>query len=149
MLTTLSRTVRFTLVLVLGLVGSARAGILTPDEAKALADAGALTIVDVRLPMEWAETGRPAGALGVSLQDPATFQVRPDFVAELLRRLDGDRDRPIALICATGQRSTFATKLLQGAGFTNVQNIAEGVLGGPNGPGWLQRGLPVQAYRAP
>lgn len=122
----------------------ARAEVLTAAEAKALAARGALTIVDVRLPVEWAATGLPEGAEGLSLQDSSTHELRGDFVADVLRAVGGDKDRPIALICARGSRSAFARTLLAEAGFTAVHDISEGVVGGPNGPGWLQRDLPTE-----
>jgi rhodanese-related sulfurtransferase len=118
--------------------------VLTPGEAKARADAGELTIVDVRLPAEWAETGLPEGAEGISFQDPETLEVRPGFAPDVLRALEGRRDRPIALICARGNRSAAATELLARAGFTSVLDISEGMIGGANGPGWLERGLPTE-----
>lgn len=123
---------------------SGRAEVLSPPQAKARAAAGELTIIDVRLPMEWAETGLPTGAQAISLQDPKTFAPRTDFVEDVVEALDGDRDRPIALICARGNRSAFARELLASAGFSNVHDIGEGVVGGPAGPGWLERGLPTE-----
>ena len=126
------------------LVWPAAAQELTAGDAKARADRGELTIIDIRLPVEWAETGLPAGAEGVSLQDPKTFEPRPGFVEDVLRALGGDRDAPIALICARGNRSAFARALLAAAGFTAVHDISEGVIGGPNGPGWLRRDLPTE-----
>jgi len=121
----------------------ARAEMLTAEEAKALAARGALTIVDVRLPVEWAATGLPEGAKGVSLQDSLTHEVRSGFLDDVLRAVGGDTARPIALICARGNRSAFARDLLAAAGFTRVDDIGEGVLGGASGPGWLARGLPT------
>lgn len=120
---------------------------LTPDQARAQAAAGALTIVDIRLPMEWAATGLPADAKGVSLQDPASLAVRPGFVDDLLRAVGDDRNAPIALICARGNRSALALQLLARRGFTNVHDISEGMVGGPNGPGWLARDLPIEPCR--
>lgn len=126
------------------LVWPAAAEVLTSEEARVRAARGELTIIDIRLPMEWAETGLPAGAEGVSLQDRKTFDVRPGFVEDVLRLLEGDRDATIALICARGSRSAFARALLAEAGFTAVHDISEGMVGGPNGPGWLQRDLPTE-----
>jgi rhodanese-related sulfurtransferase len=126
----------------------ARAEVLTAEQAKALAARGALTIVDVRLPSEWAETGLPEGAQGVSLQNPLTHEVRGDFVADVLRALGGSEDQPIALICARGNRSAFARELLVEAGFTRVDDVSEGMVGGANGPGWLARGLPTEPCKA-
>ncbi|HSA81667.1 MAG TPA: rhodanese-like domain-containing protein [Geminicoccaceae bacterium] len=141
---------RFCLILAALLLAPAlaRAEVLTAEEANARAARGALTIVDVRLPVEWAATGLPEGAEGVSLQDPATHEVRGDFVAAVLHALGGDKDRPIAVICARGNRSAFARDLLAEAGFTRVDDISEGMVGGPNGPGWLARGLPTAPCRS-
>jgi rhodanese-related sulfurtransferase len=126
----------------------ARAEVLRAEEAQALAARGELTIVDVRLPSEWAETGLPEGAEAVSLQNPLTHEVRGDFVADVLRALGGSKGRPIALICARGNRSAFARDLLAEAGFTSVHDVSEGMVGGPNGLGWLARGLPTEPCRS-
>jgi rhodanese-related sulfurtransferase len=117
---------------------------ITPRAAHRDAAAGELTIVDVRLPMEWAKTGLPENARGVSLQDPETFKVRAGFVADLLAAVGADKTAEIALICASGSRSSFAQQLLKTEGFTNVHDISEGMLGGPTGPGWLARELPTE-----
>lgn len=117
---------------------------LSPEEAYRAARQDALTIVDVRLPMEWAATGLPEGALGVALQNPDTFDVRPGFVTDLLAAMGGEKDAEIALICARGNRSSFTQQLLEAEGFSNVHDVSEGVLGGPNGPGWMARDLPTE-----
>jgi rhodanese-related sulfurtransferase len=143
----LSTTILIVAALLL-LPGAARAEVLTAEAAQALAARGALTLVDVRLPSEWAETGLPEGAEGVSLQSAATHELRSGFVDDVLRAMGGDRDRPIALICARGTRSAFARELLAAAGFTRVDDVGEGMLGGPNGPGWLARGLPTEPCRS-
>lgn len=49
-----------------------------------------------------------------------------------------DRDRPIVTICRAGGRSAQATVLLQRAGFTQVANLAGGMLR------WRAQGLTVQ-----
>jgi rhodanese-related sulfurtransferase len=121
----------------------ARAEILTPDDARSLAERGDLTIIDIRLPVEWQRTGLPEGALAISLQDQ-TLQPRADFVADVMRALADDPSRPIALICARGHRSAFAQQLLTDSGFTEVHDISEGMLGGEYGPGWLARALPTE-----
>jgi rhodanese-related sulfurtransferase len=36
-------------------------------------------------------------------------------------------------------------KYLQEQGFTQVYNIKEGMVGSGGGPGWIKRGLPVEA----
>jgi rhodanese-related sulfurtransferase len=121
----------------------ARAEVLTPDEARSMAERGELTIIDVRLAVEWQRTGLPEGALAISLQDQ-TQQPRDDFVADVLDALANDPSRPIALICARGHRSAYAQQLLAANGFTQVHDISEGMLGGEYGPGWLARSLPTE-----
>ncbi|MGH6914711.1 MAG: rhodanese-like domain-containing protein [Geminicoccales bacterium] len=116
---------------------------MTPYEAKELAERGELTIIDVRLPAEWARTGLPEGALAISLQDQ-TLQPRADFVADVRRGLADDVDRPIAVICASGHRSAYAKEVLTAGGFTRVHDISEGMLGGEYGPGWLERELATE-----
>jgi rhodanese-related sulfurtransferase len=122
---------------------SAHADVLTPDEARAMAGRGELTIIDIRLPVEWERTGLPQGALAISLQDQ-TLQPRGDFVADVLAALAHDPGRPIALICARGHRSAYARQLLLESGFSQVHDISEGMVGGEHGPGWLARALPTE-----
>jgi rhodanese-related sulfurtransferase len=119
------------------------AEVLTPDEARTMAERGELTIIDVRLPVEWERTGVPQGALAIALQDQ-TQQPRGDFVADVLAALDNDPTRPIALICARGHRSAFAREWLLQSGFSQVHDISEGMIGGEYGPGWLARALPTE-----
>jgi rhodanese-related sulfurtransferase len=126
-----------------GVPMSADADVLTPDEARALAARGELTIIDIRLPAEWQRTGVPQGALAIALQDQS-LQPRADFVADVLQALANDPGRPIALICARGQRSAWARQLLLASGFSQVHDISEGIVGGEHGPGWLARALPTE-----
>lgn len=119
-------------------LAGAEPGILAAPEAHAQINDGTLTLIDVRRPSEWAATGMPEGAVGVTLQDR-------DFVAQVLAALDGDRHAPVALICRTGRRSQNAARQLEAAGFTAVYNVREGVAGRRGaGPGWLARSLPVE-----
>ena len=117
--------------------------VLTPDEARTMAERGELTIVDIRLPVEWERTGLPVGALAISLQDQ-TLQPRAEFVADVLEALANDPTKPIALICASGHRSAYAQQVLTASGFTEVHDISEGMVGGEYGPGWLARTLPTE-----
>ena len=103
---------------------------------------GALTLVDVRSPQEWRKTGLPEGAQAVTIHGPEGL---PGFVAEIRARLGDERDRPIALICATGVRSTAASRALRAAGYTRVLNVREGLFGNQSdGAGWLRNGLPTE-----
>jgi rhodanese-related sulfurtransferase len=126
---------------------SAQSVKIDADEALKQAQQGEITIVDIRLPVEWKKTGLPETAVGISLQDEK-FKPRAGFVDDLLDLVDGDRSRPIALICATGARSAYAEQLLAANGFTNLHDITEGMLGGPNGTGWTKRSLPTSPCTA-
>lgn len=68
---------------------------------------------------------------------------RDDFVAMLGHLAQANPDRPIALICARGVRSRFMVKQMQQAGFDDILDVPEGMLGSGAGPGWIKRGLPV------
>jgi rhodanese-related sulfurtransferase len=136
--------IRFLAVLMMlaSFSASAQSLKISADDALKRAQKGDITIVDIRLPVEWKKTGMPETAVGISLQDEK-FKPRADFVDDLLDLVDGDRNRPIALICASGARSAYAEKLLAANGFTNLHDITEGMLGGPNGQGWTKRNLPT------
>jgi glyoxylase-like metal-dependent hydrolase (beta-lactamase superfamily II)/rhodanese-related sulfurtransferase len=70
-------------------------------------------LLDVRQPIEWRDDGSVPGA-------------RRIFVGELPDRLgELPRDRPITVLCRSGQRAAIAASLLDGAGFT-VRLVAEG-----------------------
>ncbi len=94
-----------------------------------------MVLVDIRRPDEWARTGVGAGAQPLDMR-------REDFIAALLR-LTGGPDAPVALICARGVRSRHLAVQLAEAGFGDVRDVPEGMLGSGAGPGWLRKGLPV------
>jgi rhodanese-related sulfurtransferase len=110
--------------------------VLTAKEAYAKAATGKITLIDIRTPEEWAETGSGAGARRLDMR-------RDDFVSALDKILGGDKSKPVALICARGVRSSRLSRVLRESGFTNVIDVPEGMLGSYAGPGWLERGLPL------
>ncbi|MGB3690357.1 MAG: rhodanese-like domain-containing protein [Jannaschia helgolandensis] len=109
---------------------------MTPPEALDALRAGKIMLIDIRRPDEWMKTGVAEGARTLDLR-------RDDFVEALTRMADGDLNRPVALICARGVRSDRTGTRLTDAGFTQIIDIPEGMLGSRAGPGWLERGLPV------
>ena len=114
-----------------------------PDAAAAVA-AGKITLIDIRTPPEWKETGVAKGASLINMLHP---QGAPGFTNALLEKVKGDKNAPIALICRTGNRTTQAQKFLESQGYTQVYNVKEGMAGSSAGPGWLKRGMPVDACR--
>lgn len=99
-----------------------------------------VTLVDIRRPDEWADTGVAKGAVRLNMQHP---QGPTGFAAELLRKVGNNKDAPIALICRTGNRTAQVQHYLQANGFTRVFHVREGMAGSSAGPGWLKRGLPI------
>ena len=101
-----------------------------------------LVLIDIRSPDEWRESGVPASATPLTMHQSAAA-----FFGGLNRLTLFDKSRPIALICATGVRTTFLQKILRQQGYRNIINVAEGMYGSKYGPGWLKSGLPVKPYR--
>lgn len=115
--------------------------LLSPDQAWMEARSGKVLIIDIRNAPEWAWTGVPKGAARASW-----WQVGGEsgFLKDVLAIAGDARDRPIALICARGVRSSDAAAFLRRQGFSNVRDIGEGMLGSAAGPGWLKRQLPLE-----
>jgi hydroxyacylglutathione hydrolase len=87
--------------------------------------AGDVAVLDVRGAAEW-EAGHLPGVPNIPL-------------GYLIDRLDEvPRDRPLVLHCQSGARSAIAASLLQARGFTNVVNLAGGIVA------WQQDGQPVE-----
>ncbi len=112
------------------------AGIMDAQSAHEAAGNGEIILVDIRTPQEWRQTGIGEGAIALDMR-------APDFVRRLVDLRNAYPDRKIALICRTGNRSGYVVNTLTEQGFPGLLDVAEGMAGGPNGPGWLKRGLPV------
>ncbi len=103
-----------------------------------------VTIIDIRRPDEWRQSGLPAGA------ERATVRLSRgpnEFLNKIAKLTQGDKSKPIALICAAGVRSGYAAKLLASRGYTQVMDISEGMLGNGHGAGWLARDLPISIFK--
>jgi sulfur-carrier protein adenylyltransferase/sulfurtransferase len=100
---------------------------INPPEAQRRHQAGA-TLIDVREQVEW-DAGHIPGAEFIPM-------------GTLLDRIEGvvpGKDSEIILQCRSGARSGRMTAALQEAGYTNVVNMAGGILQ------WEADGLPVEA----
>lgn len=109
-------------------------------EAHERAATGDIILVDIRTPREWQATGVGAAAVPLDMR-------REDFVQALEQLTNGDQTAPVALICARGVRSARLSNQLSEAGFTNIIDVPEGMLGSAAGPGWVRAGLPVESYQ--
>jgi hydroxyacylglutathione hydrolase len=83
-------------------------------------------VVDVRERAEWASGSLP-GAVRVPYHDLCAL---PDEL---------DPERPVAAICASGQRAAMAASLLQRHGARDVIHVVHGGV-----PAWRSRGWPVE-----
>jgi rhodanese-related sulfurtransferase len=59
-------------------------------------------------------------------------------IAERAKELEKFKDKPIVLVCASGNRSTSAAGALKKAGFAQVYSLGGGM------GAWQQAGMPVQ-----
>ncbi len=103
--------------------------------------------IDCRSEMEYLFVGHPIGALHVAWNDGPDWDINPHFVGQVKKV--ASMNRPVVLICRSGQRSIAAGVALENAGFQEVYNI----VGGFEGPldddhhrgtlgGWRKEGLP-------
>lgn len=118
------------------------ADVMTAEKARSAALSGEITLVDIRTPQEWSETGVPDVAHVLNMHSDG-------FANRLLALYEAHPDRPMAVICATGARSTYVTTALEQRGLTRLLNVGEGMLGSKYGPGWLSRSLPVRKATEP
>ncbi len=109
---------------------------LTPQAALARAQTGEITLIDIRTPPEWRQTGVAPMAQRIDMRDP---RGPAGFANRVLGSVGGDTSAPIVLICRTGNRSSHMQQALQALGFTNLYNVPEGMVGSKAGPGWISR----------
>ena len=110
--------------------------ITPPAAAKLVAEKQAI-LVDIRTPAEWRETGVAEGAHRLDMTDPM-------FDAKLSRLVEGDRTRPIALICRTASRTRTVQAALMQGGYKMIINVEGGMIGNQDDKGWIAHGLPVK-----
>ncbi len=96
---------------------------------------GEVQVVDVRNPGEW-----QAGHLRAAMHKPLSTMTL-GAPAESLRQANGralDANRPLAVHCKSGYRSSIASSLFQRAGFAQVLNVTGGF------DAWTAQKLPVE-----
>lgn len=98
---------------------------IAPADALARQARGAL-LVDVREDGERA-SGTPAGAVGLSR----------GFLELRIEQVEADRQRPMLLLCGSGQRSLLASEALRRMGYAQVASVSGGF------QRWKAEGLPV------
>jgi len=104
-------------------------------------------LVDCRSESEYLFVGHPSGAHHVAWNDGPDWEINPHFVGQVKKV--ASVNRPVVVICRSGQRSVAAGVELENAGFTDVYNVLEGFEGpldesrhrGKLG-GWRKENLP-------
>lgn len=131
-----------TLWLIFCLIG-AWAGVQADDlvglssvEVKQLQQQG-YTLVDIRTPSEWKQTGLIEGSYPLTAFDEAGHFDVDRWISDLLR-VDGGHKDHIILICRSGHRSALAGKaLLDSQKLTTVYHLEKGIRG------WSAEGNPM------
>lgn len=100
---------------------------LSPDDFQSSIADGAVQLVDVRTPEEYAEQ-HINGAINIDVYEDS-------FIEQCKARLD--KDRPVAVYCRSGKRSANAACQLRKAGFKRVLNLDGGITA------WLDAAKPV------
>ncbi len=103
---------------------------LSPKEALAFLQAHPQALlIDVRSEIEYLFVGHPVGAIHVSWNDGPDWDINPHFVGEVKKLAGREGERPVVLICRSGNRSEAAGKALVEAGFGQVHNVLHGFEG--------------------
>lgn len=135
------KTLIAALTTVILLVSSAfAAGTLDAASAWQQISAGKMLLVDVRTQSEWRATGVAPGAVTLTMGSAG-------FAEKLKAVADANPGKTIALICASGGRSSSVQRQLAQLGVDNAVDIIEGMKGNLFSPGWIGRGLPVKPYQ--
>ena len=102
-----------------------------PSLAAALDSVAPPVLVDVREQDEWDE-----GHI------PRAVHVPRGHLESRIERIAPDRDAPLVIYCAAGNRSAFAAKTLEELGYTDVRSLAPGYTG------WKRDGFETVLARA-
>jgi rhodanese-related sulfurtransferase len=107
--------------------------------------------VDCRSEMEFLFVGHPTGAILVPWIDGPHWEVNAEFVDHV--RKATSVNRPVVLICRSGNRSADAARALEEAGYTKVYHVVHGFEGDLDEHrhrnaknGWRHDGLPWEQF---
>ena len=122
------KTTSFFALLLLSIINMARAEVVDIDnEALQKLIADGVTLVDLRRPDEWKNTGVVKGS-----QLMTFFDAKGEYDAQAwLTQLGGivKQDAPVILICHSGNRSNVVSRWLsKEVGFEKVYNVTNGIV---------------------
>lgn len=102
---------------------------LSPKESWALLQENSKAImIDVRTTIEHSFIGHPPEAVHISWKEFPGMKLNEDFVSQV-NDVVKDKDRPVLLLCRSGQRSLAAAEVLGEMGYQHLINIVEGFEG--------------------
>jgi hydroxyacylglutathione hydrolase len=90
-------------------------GTMSATELKEKFKRSEVLLLDVRDPPEWVEDGYVEGANLIFFAD---LQEKADLLP---------KDKPIAVTCSVGKRSSIGASILEREGFKNVSNVLGGM----------------------
>ncbi len=101
---------------------------MTPKETDAFlqANPGAV-FVDCRSEWEFLFVGHPIGAILIPWYEGENWDINPKFLGDI--RIASSINRPVVLICRSGNRSREAGEFLEKNGMTNIYNVTYGFEG--------------------
>jgi len=110
--------------------------------------------IDCRSEMEYMFVGHPIGAVMTPWYDGAEWVKNEHFVGHVKKVAGANfAERPVVLICRSGNRSLEAGQALEEAGFRNVKHVLHGFEGDLDPDhhrnrvnGWRVDGLPWEQY---
>lgn len=128
MLSRIIKTTSFFALLLLSSINMAQADVVDIDnEALHKLIADGVTLVDLRRPDEWKNTGVVKGS-----QLMTFFDAKGEYDAQAwLTQLGGivEQDAPVILICHSGNRSNVVSRWLsKEVGFEKVYNVTNGIV---------------------
>ncbi len=123
-----------------------------PKQAHAFLQANPdAVLIDVRSEVEFLFVGHPVGAVHVAWSEAPDWEINPHFASQVKKA--ASVNRPVIIICRSGNRSLDAGSALEHAGFSNVYNVLHGFEGELNEhhqrnstSGWRFEGLPWEQF---
>ncbi|MEE9327996.1 MAG: rhodanese-like domain-containing protein [Cocleimonas sp.] len=104
-------------------------------------------LIDIRSSMEFLFIGHPKECIHIGWMEEPDWDINPNFVEDI-KTVQTD-NRPIVMICRSGNRSEKAGVQLLEAGLTNIHHVTDGFEGDRDDDnhrgtlnGWRFEGLP-------
>lgn len=131
------------LLFFVGMAFHAEAGVIGVgnEELSALLRKG-VPIIDIRTEAEWRQSGVIPGSHLLTLFDESRRVIDPDGWLKKVKALVPP-EKPVVLICRSGNRTGPAARFLTESGYTTVYNVTNGIIP------WIRDGLPLMKYPAP